>query len=55
MVHQKVAKLYFQGQFYQLNFFQKKLRLRPNILLKRLGGRSLSRLIKNFGLGLLTD
>ena len=55
MVHQKVAKLYFHGQFYQLNFFQKKLRLRPNILLKRLGGRSLSRLIKNFGLGLLTD
>ena len=36
-------------------FFQKKLRLRPNILSKRLGGRSLSRLMKNFGLGLLTD
>ena len=26
----------------QLNFFKKKLRLRPNILSKRLGGRSLS-------------
>ena len=39
----------------QLNFFKKKLRLRPNILSKRLGGRSLSRLMKNFGLGLLTD
>ena len=39
----------------QLNFFNKKLRLRPNILSKRLGGRSLSRLIKNFGLGLLTN
>ena len=36
-------------------FFQNKLRLRPNILAKRLGGRSLSRLMKNFGLGLLTD
>ena len=36
-------------------FFQKKLRLRPNILSKRLGGRSLSRSIKSFGLGLLTD
>ena len=36
-------------------FFQKILRLRPNILSKRLGGRSLSRLMKNFGLGLLTD
>ena len=36
-------------------FSQKKLRLRPNILAKRLGGRSLSRLMKNFGLGLLTD
>ena len=34
---------------------KKKLRLRPNILAKRLGGRSLSRLMKNFGLGLLTD
>ena len=39
----------------QLNFFEKKLRLRPNISAKRLGGRSLSRLIKNFGLGLITD
>ena len=39
----------------QLNFFKKKLRLRPNLLSKRLGGRSLSRLMKNFGLGLLTD
>ena len=39
----------------QLIFFKKKLRLRPNILSKRLGGRSLSRLMKNFGLGLLTD
>ena len=39
----------------QLNFFKRKLRLRPNILLERLGGRSLSRLMKNFGLGLLTD
>ena len=38
-----------------LIFFKKKLRLRPNILSKRLGGRSLSRLMKNFGLGLLTD
>ena len=36
-------------------FFQKKLRLRPNILAKRLGGRNLSQLMKNFGLGLLTD
>ena len=39
----------------RLIFFKKKLRLRPNILSKRLGGRSLSRLMKNFGLGLLTD
>ena len=39
----------------QLNLLKKKLRLRPNILSKRLGGRSLSRLMKNFGLGLLTD
>ena len=38
----------------QLNL-KKKLRLRPNILSKRLRGRSLSRSIKNFGLGLLTD
>ena len=30
-----------------------KLRLRPNILAKRLGGGSLSQLMKNFGLGLL--
>ena len=36
-------------------FFQKKVRHRPNILSKRLGGRSLSRLMKNFGLGLLTN
>ena len=36
-------------------FFQNKLRLRPNILAKRLGGRNLSQLMKNFGLGLLTD
>ena len=35
--------------------FQKKLRLRPNILAERLGGQSLSRLMKNFGLGLLTN
>ena len=39
MVHQKVPKLYFQSQ---------KLRLRPNILAKRLGGRSLSQLMENF-------
>ena len=41
----------------QLIFFQNKLRLRlrPNTLAKRLGGRSLSRLMKNLGLGLLTD
>ena len=39
----------------QLIFFQNKLRLRPNVLAKRLGGRSLSLLMKNFGLGLLTD
>ena len=31
-------------------FFQKKLRLRPNILSKRLGGRSLSRLLKKLQL-----
>ena len=34
---------------------KKKLRLRPNILAKRLGVRSLSELMKNFSLGLLTD
>ena len=39
----------------QLNFFKKKLRLRPNILSKGLGGQSLGQLMKNFGLGLLTD
>ena len=32
-----------------------KLRLMPNILAKRLGGQSLRQLMKNFGLGLLTD
>ena len=62
-----VAKLWFikmcQNCTFKVNFqcqkstdfSQKKLRLRPNILAKRLGGRSLSRLMKNFGLGLLTD
>ena len=39
----------------QLIFFQNKLRLRPNVLAKRLGGRSLSQLIRNFGLDLLTN
>ena len=39
----------------QKNIFKKTLRLRPNILSKRLGGRSLGQLMKNFGLGLLTD
>ena len=47
-------KVNFQCQK-STEFSQKKLRLRPNILAKRLGGRSLSRLMKNFGLGLLTD
>ena len=47
-------KVNFQCQK-STDFFQNKLRLRPNILAKRLGGRSLSRLMKNFGLGLLTD
>ena len=47
-------KVNFQCQK-STEFFQKKLRLRPNILSKRLGGRSLSLLMKNFGLGLLTD
>ena len=55
----KSAKIAFSKSIFgdknQLNFFKKKLRLRPNILLERLGGRSLSRLMKNFGLGLLTD
>ena len=39
----------------QLIFSKKKLRLRPNILSERLGGQDLSRLMKNFSLGLLTD
>ena len=47
-------KVNFQCQK-STEFFQKKLRLRPNILTKRLGGQSLSRLMKNFGLGLSTD
>ena len=47
-------KVNFQCQK-SIEFFQKKVRLRPNIFSKRLGGRSLSRLMKNFGLGLLTD
>ena len=55
----KSAKIVFSKSIFdvknQLNFFKKRLRLRPNILSKRLGGRSLSRLRKNFGLGLLTD
>ena len=55
----KSAKIVFLKSIFdvknQLSFFKKKLRLRPNILSKRLGGRSLSRLMKNFGLGLLTD
>ena len=53
MVHQKVLKIVLSKSIFnvknQLIFFQKKLRLRPNILAKRLGGRSLSRLMKNFG------
>ena len=59
MVRQKVPKLYFQSQssMSKINgfFSKKKIRLRPNVLGKRLGGRSLSRLMKNFGLGPLTD
>ena len=47
-------KVNFQCQK-STDFFQKKLRFRPNILAKRLGGQSLSRLMKNFGLGLLTN
>jgi hypothetical protein len=47
-------KVNFQCQK-STEFSQKKLRLRSNILAKRLGGRSLSRLMKNFGLGLLSD
>ena len=47
-------KVNFQCQK-STDFFQNKLRLRPNILAKRLGSRSLSRLKKNFGLGLLTN
>ena len=47
-------KVNFQCQK-STDFFQNKLRLRPNILAKRLGGRNLSQLMKNFGLGLLTD
>ena len=47
-------KVNFQWQK-STEFIQKKLRLRPDILAKRLGGWSLSRLMKNFGLGLLTD
>ena len=39
----------------KLIFFKKKLRLRQNILSKKLGGQSLSQLIKNFGLDLLTN
>ena len=49
-----IFKVNFQCQK-STDFFQKKLMLRPNILSKRLGGRSRSRLMKNFGLGLLTD
>ena len=55
----KSAKIVLSNSIFnvknQLIFFKKTLRLRPNILSKRLGGQSLGQLMKNFGLGLLTD